>query len=508
MPDPGTPNIFRAFAEGLRNDWRGSLARPEQLAPPGDWTTWVFCGGRGAGKTRSGAEWVHERVATGSRRIHLVAPTAADCRDVLVEGPAGLEATGAPHLRPKYSPSLRKVEWPNGAIALLFSGDEADRLRGPQCDTLWVDELCAFRQPQQVLDMAFLGLRLSKDPRCLITTTPRPIKAFKTLLARDGEDVAVSRCSTLANSENLPKIFLDQILGRFEGTRLGRQEIYAEMLEDVLGALWQLSRIDELRVREAPQLTRIVVAIDPAVSTGEDSDETGIVVAGIGQDNHGYVLEDLSGKYSPTEWARRAVAAYHIHKADRIVAEVNQGGDMVESTLRAIDPNVPYRGVHASRGKAIRAEPISALYEKGVVHHVGSFSKLEDQLTSFTPDSRRSSGSPDRADALVYALTDLLGGGNSVEGWIAFFRQQHARDQALSLPRPLVADSLPGHAKPGPEVDEGDLYRQYKEGMAETMASLPGNNCGHCHQPLEPGGAYVMQGDNYHAKCYAERTKH
>ena len=407
MTPPDVPDIHHAFAEALRGAWR-LTARPEQLAPEGDWSTWVFCGGRGAGKTRSGAEWVQERVESGAARyVHLIAPTAADCRDVLLEGPAGILSIAPPHARPVYQPSLRKVTWPNGAQALLFSSDEPDRLRGPQCDTLWIDELCAMRTAQDVLDMAFMGLRLGKDPRALITTTPRPIKPFKALLAREGQDVVVTRSSSYANRENLAPQFFQQIVAKYEGTRLGRQEIEAELLTDVPGALWHLERIEELRARVAPHpLERVVVAIDPAVTFDPDSDETGIIVVGLGPDGAGYVLDDASGRYPPEEWARRAIQLSRRHSADRIVAEVNQGGDLVEKTLRSVDPSIPFRAVHASRGKLTRAEPVSALYEQGRVHHVGVFGPLEDQLTSY--DGQRAGSSPDRLDALCWAVHELM----------------------------------------------------------------------------------------------------
>jgi phage terminase large subunit-like protein len=401
-----TSRVHRAFAEALRGAWRRQ-ARPEQLAPAGSWTTWVFCGGRGAGKTRSGGEWVLERVAAGDRYVHLIAPTAADVRDVMLEGPSGILTIAPPHVRPIYQPSLRKVTWPNGAQALLFSSDEPDRLRGPQAGTAWIDELCAMRQAQDVLDTAMLGLRLGKDPRCLITTTPRPIKPFKALLAREGRDVVVTRSSSYRNRENLAPTFFAQIVAKYEGTRLGRQEIDAELLTDVPGALWQLERIEELRARKAPQpLERVVVAIDPATTFGPDSDETGIIVIGLGADGCGYVLDDLSGRFPPSEWANRAIQAYRMYSADRIVGEVNNGGAMVEHTLRSVDPAIPFKAVHASRGKLTRAEPVSALYQQGRVHHVGVFGPLEDQLTSY--DGSRAGSSPDRLDALCWGAHELL----------------------------------------------------------------------------------------------------
>jgi predicted phage terminase large subunit-like protein len=407
MPPRSATRLHRDFTAALRGAWR-SVARLEQLAPGGDWTVWVFLGGRGAGKTRSGSEWIQERVETGiARYIHLIAPTAADCRDVMLEGPAGILRIASPHMRPLYQPSLRKVVWPNGAQALLFSSDEPDRLRGPQADTLWIDELCAMRTAQDVLDMAMFGLRLGRDPRALITTTPRPLKCFKELLARDGQDVAVTRSSSYANRDNLAPSFFSQIIYKYEGTRLGRQEIEAELLTDVPGALWHLERIEELRVKQAPpSLERVVIAVDPATTHGPDSDETGIVVVGRGADSHCYVLDDISGRFPPEEWARRAITAYRTHSADRIVAEVNQGGDLVEQTLRSVDASIPFTAVHASRGKLTRAEPISALYEQGRVHHVGVLGPLEDQMTSY--DGSRTGASPDRLDALCWGIHELM----------------------------------------------------------------------------------------------------
>ena len=296
-------------------------------------------------------------------------------------------------MRPVYQPSLRRLTWPNGAQALCFSGDTPDALRGPQADTVWVDELCAMRQAIDVLDNMYMGLRLGNAPKRLITTTPRPIKPFKELLARDGADVRVTRSSSYANRDNLAPAFFKTIVGKYAGIRLGRQELDAELLTDTPGALWHAQRIEELRVKAAPQsLQRIVIAIDPAVTFGPDSDETGIIVAGLDSIGHAFVLDDLSGRYPPEEWARKAIAAYRNWSADRIVAEVNNGGGMVESTLRAVDPSIPYSAVHASRGKLTRAEPVSALYEQGRVHHVGIFGPLEDQLTSY--DGSRSDASP------------------------------------------------------------------------------------------------------------------
>jgi phage terminase large subunit-like protein len=401
-------SIFAGIADALESDWQAS-ARPEQLPPSGDWwTVWLYLAGRGAGKTRSGAEAVREWVESGScGRVALIAPTQADARDVMVEGESGLLAIAPNSNRPIYEPSKRRLTWPNQAMATMFSAEEADRLRGPQHDGLWADELAAWKGAQTVWDMAMFGLRLGKRPRAIVTTTPKPVPLLKALLKREGQDVVVSRGSTFDNRANLAPSFFSQIVKRYEGTRLGRQELNAELLDDVQGALWTRDLIEAARVpADTPiDFKRIVVAIDPAISVGEDSDETGIIVGGLGWDDHAYVLEDLSGKYSPTEWAVRAIGAYRRHLADRIVAEVNQGGEMVANTLRVVDPNAPVRTVHAKRGKLIRAEPVSALYEQRRVHHVGVFDELEDQLCTFAPGV---ADSPDRLDALVYAISDLM----------------------------------------------------------------------------------------------------
>jgi phage terminase large subunit-like protein len=390
--------------------WRAK-ARPEQLPPPGDaWNGWLLMAGRGFGKTRTGAEWVRELVETGAaRHIALIGATAGDTRDVMCEGPAGILAVSSPWCRPEYEPSKRRLTWPNGAIASTFSSEEADRLRGPQHDALWGDELASWNDAQATWDQAMFGLRVGRHPRWLATTTPRPIKLLKELLAREGKDVVVTRGTTFENAANLAGPFLETIRKRYEGTRLGRQELDGELLSDTPGALWQLAWLDAARVEKAPDLTRVVVAIDPAVTSGEDADETGIVVAGISGD-HAYVLEDASGRYAPHQWAEKAIALYRKWHADRVLAEINNGGQMVESTIRMVDPNVSYRAVHASRGKVIRAEPVSALYEQSRVHHVGTFASLEDQLCSFTSDFDRSRAgySPDRLDALVWALSELM----------------------------------------------------------------------------------------------------
>lgn len=395
-------------AQALLHNWP-FWAHDKQLPPASDWRIWLYLGGRGAGKTRAGAEWVRSLVESGrARRVALIAPTAADARDVIVEGESGILSIAPPWARPAYEPSKRRLTWPNGAIATTYSADEPERLRGPQHDAAWCDEVAAWRYPE-AFDQLLFGLRLGANPRAVVTTTPKPTAIIRALLA--DPTVAVTRGTTYDNRANLAPAFLDQIVRRYEGTRLGRQELLAELLDDVPGALWTRDTIERARLGRGmhPDLSRIVVAIDPAVTSGEDSDETGIIVAGRDHQGHGYVLADLSGRYAPHEWARAAVKAYREHKADRIVAEVNQGGDMVEATVRMVAPDVPYHAVRASRGKVVRAEPVAALYEQGRVHHVGSHPALEDQMCAFTSDlDRRIGQCPDRVDALVWALTELI----------------------------------------------------------------------------------------------------
>lgn len=391
--------------EELLHDWR-FWARPEQLPPPGDWRIWLILTGRGWGKTRTGAEWVRAQVRSGAAgRIALVAPTAADARDVMVEGESGILSLGPDAERPHYEPSKRRLTWPNGALATLYSADEPERLRGPQHDAAWCDELAAWRYMDAAWDMLMFGLRLGDNPRAVVTTTPKPKQLLKTLLA--DEHTVTTRGNTYDNLPNLAPQFADQIIKRYQGTRLGRQELNGELLEDVVGALWWQAIIEPYRVKpeDVPDLVRVVVAIDPAVSASEESAETGIIVGGIDSAGHSYVLADASGRYSPLEWANRAVNLYREWHADRIIGEVNNGGDLVEANLRQVNRQVPFTAVHASRGKQTRAEPIANLYEQGRFHHAGTFPELEDQLTTWVPGTGMAS--PDRLDALVWMGTSL-----------------------------------------------------------------------------------------------------
>jgi phage terminase large subunit-like protein len=446
------PALFGQVADALENDWQ-LTARPNQLAPPGLWTIWLLLAGRGFGKTRAGAEFVRGEVEAGrARRVALVTATAADGRDVVVEGESGLLAISSPWQRPTYEPSKRRLTWPNGAIATLYSAEEADRLRGPQHDLAWADELAAWADPA-AWDMLMFGLRLGKRPRAVATTTPRNIKIIRDLVARESQDVVISRGTTRENAANLAPSFLAEIVRRYEGTRLGRQELDAELLEDVVGALWQREWIEQTRVAEAPELIRVVVAIDPAVTSGEDADETGIIVAGMDAESHAYVLADMSGKHAPHEWAAKAIGAYHRYKADCVVAEVNQGGEMVEAVLRQVDPNVSFRSVHASRGKVTRAEPAAALYEQGRVHHVGSFALLEDQMCAFTNDfdRKRAGYSPDRVDALVWSLTQMIIENVAGAGLMRWYEDQNRKAGNITLDDD-VSNGLPPSPDSKPKV--------------------------------------------------------
>ena len=395
-------------AAALLWDWE-FWARPKQLPPDGGWRVWLILAGRGFGKTRTGAEWVRSLAEGGrARRIALVAETAADARDVMIEGESGLLACCPPWARPRYEPSKRRVTWPNGAVATSFSADDPDQLRGPQFDAAWADEIAKWRY-EAAWDNLMLGLRLGADPRCVATTTPRPRAWLARLIADPG--TVVTRGGTRENAANLAPAFLDQILARYAGTRLGRQEIDGELLAEIPGALWTRALIEAARDDPQPpaDLARVVVAVDPAVTSGADSDETGIVVAGVDAGGDAgarfRVLEDLSGRLSPDLWARRVVDAFRRHRADAVVCEVNQGGDLVAATLRTVDPSLPVRAVRATRGKRLRAEPVAALYEQGRVRHHGGFPALEDQMAGFT--GAPGDASPDRLDALVWALTDL-----------------------------------------------------------------------------------------------------
>ncbi|MEM8772645.1 MAG: terminase family protein [Pseudomonadota bacterium] len=411
-------------------EWR-THALDHQRPPDGDWTTWLILGGRGAGKTRAGAEWVRNLVwgvdlrsandnapqarapqarppQAKARAIALVAETYADAREVMIEGPSGIRAIAPSPTRPVYEASRRRLVWPNGAVAYCFSAEDPDGVRGYQFDAAWSDEIAKWRYAEETWSNLQFALRLGERPRQIATTTPRPSALIKRLLAV--ETTAVTRASSYANRANLSDAFFSEIAALYEGTALGRQELMGELIEDVAGALWSWSMIEAARCEGHPPLSRVVVAVDPPATSGPQADECGIIVAGVDEAGTGYVLADRSvGGLSPSGWAARAVAAYEEFRADRIVVEVNQGGDMAKAVIAQVDPAAPVRGVHARRGKRLRAEPVAALYEQGRVFHAAAFPELETQMTSFTGgDGRRGGASPDRLDALVWAVTDLM----------------------------------------------------------------------------------------------------
>jgi phage terminase large subunit-like protein len=435
-------NFVTRLRAGLRHSWKAGRTKeilsrltPHELTrfdrdfaalahvhqePParanggGEWTTWLALGGRGAGKTRLGAEWVRALVQgqgpyaeRACGRIALVGESEHDVREVMIEGPAGLLRTSPRAERPSWISSRFRLEWRNGAVAEAFSADDPDSLRGPQFDAAWCDELAKWRYADAAFDMLQFGLRLGKRPRQLITTTPRPIALLKRLIA--DPRTAVTRAGTIANAAHLSPAFLDEVLARYAGTRLGRQEIDGEIIEERSDALWTRAMIEAARVSAAPSLMRIVVGIDPPGSSREGADACGIVAAGRTEDGCIYVLEDATAAgLAPAAWASRAIALYRRHQADSLVAEVNQGGDMVRAVLRNVDASVPLRTVHATRGKYLRAEPVAALYAQGKVRHVNPpMTALEDQMCDFGIDGLSSGGSPDRLDALVWAVTEL-----------------------------------------------------------------------------------------------------
>mgnify|MGYP006274837941 FL=1 len=390
-----------------------------QRPPEGDWRTWVVLGGRGAGKTRAGAEWVRAEVEGPrprdpgrARHLALVGETYDQVRDVMVLGESGILACAPPDRRPDWEPSKRRLVWPNGAIAQLFSAHDPEALRGPQFDAAWADELAKWPNGQAAWDMLQFALRLGERPRACVTTTPRNVAVLKRLLERDS--TVVTRAGTAANRANLAESFLDEVHARYAGTRLGRQELDGVLLEDAEGALWTGAGLEACRVARPPALDRIVVAVDPPATGHAGSDACGIVVAGAtlsGEvaDWRAVVLEDASlGAARPSDWAEAAVAAMARWGAERLVAEVNQGGEMVAEVIRQVDPLVPLRQVRATRGKIARAEPVAALYEQGRVRHLPGLAELEAQMTRMTAQGYDGPGSPDRVDALVWALHELM----------------------------------------------------------------------------------------------------
>jgi phage terminase large subunit-like protein len=387
--------------EALQWSWE-FWARPNQLPPEGDWATWLILAGRGFGKTRTGAEWVRGRIKQGYNLVNLAGATADDARDVMVQGESGILSVCPNDERPKYLKSDRQLQWPNGATSLIFTADEPDRFRGKQHQGLWADELAAWRY-EDAWVQAMLGLRLGNDPLAVVTTTPRPTDLIKGLV-RD-PDTFTTTGTTYENKANLAPKFFSKVIKQYEGSRLGRQELLAQILDDNPEALWQRVILDKLRVRKAEEMVRVVVAVDP--QAGTEGAETGIIICGLGRNGHGYVLDDMTVKGTPAEWGTSACVAYDKYKANYIIGENNQGGTMVEHVIKSIDPTAKFKGVRATEGKRTRAEPVSSLYEVGMVHHIGTFPKLEDQMCQWTPTDKVS---PDRMDALVWGLTELMVG--------------------------------------------------------------------------------------------------
>jgi phage terminase large subunit-like protein len=398
-------------AEELLYDWQ-FFARPEQLPPDGDWLTWLILAGRGFGKTKTGAEWVRREVTEKrASSIALIAETQKDLEEVMCFGVSGIQQAFPPHQRPKITKKPIKIEFHTGAIGYGYNATEPDQLRGPNFDLAWGDELAKWRYARETFDQLQFALRLGDRPRQIFTTTPRPIPLLKEILA--AETTRVTRGITLDNRANLAPSFLKSITEKYAGTRLGRQELSAEILDDVPDALWTRASLDRDRRKsdQVPPLKRVVVAIDPAAKMNETTEEgaaTGIVVAGVGEDNRGYVIDDATCRESPNGWARMAVSGFDRYEANCIIGETNNGGEMVASTVKAVRPGLPFKEVHASRGKWTRAEPIAALYEQGRISHVGTFAALEDEMVNFGPNGMVGDASPDRVDALVWALTELF----------------------------------------------------------------------------------------------------
>ncbi|MEM0989622.1 MAG: terminase family protein [Pseudomonadota bacterium] len=396
----------------LWDAWANPL---HQTAPEGNWNTWVILGGRGAGKTRAGSEWVRDRVEGAGprdpgrcRRIALVGETLDQVRAVMVEGDSGILASSPPDRRPKLITSKNRLEWPNGAQAMLISAVNYEALRGPQFDAAWSDEMAKWRYAREAWDMLQFTLRLGDCPRQIVTTTPRDLPVLREILELPG--TVVSHAATEANAANLAPGFIERMRARYAGTWLGRQELDGMLLEEREGVLWTRASVDEAREPAPDDITRVVVAVDPPVTSGKGADECGIIVAGVRAKGppeywEAWILADCSLKGTPQRWAKAAAAAYAGYAADRLVAETNQGGDLVESVMRQVAPNIAYRGVHAAKGKRLRAEPVAALYEQGRVHHVEPFDILEEQMCGFDGTGGKS---PDRLDALVWALTDLV----------------------------------------------------------------------------------------------------
>ncbi len=421
-----TPEEVDEFLSGLSQNallalpWMFEFwALPHQLPPRGAWKTWVIMGGRGAGKTRAGSEWVRAQVEGAGpgdpgrcRRVALVGETVDQVREVMVMGESGIIACSPPDRRPEWHMTRQQLIWPNGAVAQVFSAHDPEAMRGPQFDAAWADELGKWKKGAEAWDQLQFALRLGQNPQAVVTTTPRNVGVLKAILKNPSS--VVTHAPTEANRAYLAESFLTEVQARYGGSHLGRQELEGVLVEEEEGALWTMAMLEAARVDAVPAFNRVVVAVDPPVTGMKSSDACGIVVVGADtrgepKDWRAVVLEDASVQgASPEGWARAALAAMERHGADRLVAEVNQGGDLVERLVRMVDPLVPYRGVHATRSKMLRAEPVAALYEQGRVGHMRGLGALEDQMVRMTATGWKGTGSPDRLDALVWALTDLM----------------------------------------------------------------------------------------------------
>ncbi len=432
LPDDDRETFFRSLsdeeARALLYDWQ-LWARPKQLAPPGRWRIWLLLSGRGFGKSRAGAEWVQAKARSSSTgRGALIGATFNDVRETMIEGESGILSIADPEFRPRLRWGRKLLEWPNGAQAHLYSAEKPNRLRGPQHEWIWADEIAAYQYPKEVHDQAMFGLRIGPNPQAVFTTTPKPIPLLFDLtkdavsctdlrgatlnaaLLTTPVRVVVTEGTSYENRANLSESWYSEVIGQYQGTTLGDQEVLGKLLRDIEGALWKQSTIETTRLlagAKIPPLVRIVVAVDPSGGAKKAAAEAGIVVAGKAANGHAYVLADKSGRMEPAGWGKAAFILLAYWIAYRIVGENNFGGDMVRNFVRNVNPNAPYKDVHASRGKIVRAEPIAALYEQGRVHHVGTFGMLESQMTTYVPDAGLAS--PDRMDALVWALTDLMG---------------------------------------------------------------------------------------------------
>ncbi len=395
-------------AVAASDDWF-LQARREQLEPPGDWVIWALIAGRGFGKNWSASHWlINEHEQGHAKNSCIIAATSNDLVRYCLSGPSGILSLAPARFTPEYKTQHNKLVWPDKSETHLFTSEKPRRLRGGNFDRAWCDELSYWQYVDDTWDMLMFGLRHGESVKCIVSMTPRPIPLVRELIARNGKDVFVTSGSTYENEKNLSKVFKDKIIKKYEGTRMGRQELLGEVLMDVEGALWDHQMIDELRIEHRPEFKQIVVAVDPSVTSGQNADETGIVVVGKANNDHCYVLADISGQHAPRKWASLVVGAYHSYGANHVVAEKNNGGELITEVIHNEDPNIPVKLVSASVGKVARAEPVSMLYEQKRVHHIGFFPYLEDEMCMFVPGEMGPKVSPNRADALVWGITDLI----------------------------------------------------------------------------------------------------